>query len=273
MSPPGSGPQALWTELGELACQLAVEAGALVVDLAGPARAGATTKSSPTDMVTLADRASEEQITNAIVAARPHDAIAGEEGADRDGTTGVVWHIDPIDGTTNYLYAIPAFSVSIGVAQDGVMVAGAVYNPVRSELYRAVRHGGAWCNDEPLRCSSKADLPTALAATGFSYDPARRRHQAEVLVEVLPRLRDIRRFGSAALDLCAMASGQVDLYWEQGLNPWDLAAGALVASESGAIVGNLRGGPPDPSFVLAAPSSLFDQARSLLIQVGADREL
>lgn len=275
---PAPEPGAGLTELGALAARLARAAGELALAEAGAIRVGgghgsrgdADTKSSPTDLVTAADRAAEALIIEGILAARPGDGIAGEEGGDRAGSSGVVWHIDPIDGTTNYVYGIPAFAVSIGVEADGELVAGAVFHPSRGCLYHAVRGGGAWRDAERLRCSPLTDPATALAATGFAYQPDRRRHQARVLTEVLPRIRDIRRFGSAALDLCAVASGEVDAYWEQGLNHWDLAGGTVVAQEAGALVGNLRGGPPDAGCLLAAPPALFEPLRSLLLAAGAD---
>jgi myo-inositol-1(or 4)-monophosphatase len=267
---PGIPSEPLWAELGLLATQLARDAGALILDLATAARLDTATKSSPTDLVTAADRASEAMITGVLATSRPGDGVAGEEGTNRAGTSGVVWHIDPIDGTTNYVYAIPAFSVSIGVECDGLLVAGAVFNPMRNELFRAVSGAGAWRNDQPIRCSPRPDLATALAATGFGYQPDRRRHQAQVLAEVLPLVRDIRRFGSAALDLCATACGEVDVYWERGLNQWDLAAGTVIAREAGAVVENLRGGPPDAGCLVAAPPELFAPLRRLLIDAGAD---
>ncbi|MEZ5406694.1 MAG: inositol monophosphatase family protein [Acidimicrobiales bacterium] len=273
---PGAG----LAELGALAAALARAAGELALAEASAIRRGgaagargdADTKSSPTDLVTAADRAAEALIIDGILAARPGDGIAGEEGGSRTGTSGVVWHIDPIDGTTNYVYGIPAFAVSIGVEADGELVAGAVFHPSRDCLYHAVRGGGAWRDDEPLRCSPLTDLATALVATGFAYRPERRRQQAVALVEVLPRIRDIRRFGSAALDLCAVASGEVDAYWEQGLNHWDLAGGTVIAREAGALVGNLRDGPPDAGCLLAAPPALFRPLRSLLRDTRADAD-
>lgn len=275
---PEPGPGLL--ELGALADRLARAAGELALAQAAAIRGGgddgsrgrAATKSSPTDLVTAADRAAEALIIEGVLAARPHDGIAGEEGGNRVGTSGVVWHIDPIDGTTNYVYGIPAFAVSIGVEADGELVAGAVFHPSRGCLYHAVRGGGAWRDGERLHTSPLADLATALVATGFAYRPERRRHQAGVLAEVLPRIRDIRRFGSAALDLCAMASGEVDAYWEQGLNHWDLAGGTVIAREAGALVGNLRGGPPDAGCLLAAPAALFEPLRALLQAAGADAD-
>ena len=267
-------------ELGALADRLARAAGELALAQAAAIRSGggdgsrgdAATKSSPTDLVTAADRAAEALIIEGILTARPHDGIAGEEGGSRAGTSGVVWHIDPIDGTTNYVYGIPAFAVSIGVEADGELVAGAVFHPSRGCMYHAVRGGGAWRDGERLHASPLTDLATALVATGFAYRPERRRHQAGVLAEVLPRIRDIRRFGSAALDLCAVASGEVDAYWEQGLNHWDLAGGTVIAREAGALVGNLRGGPPDTGCLLAAPAALFEPLRTLLQTAGADAD-
>ncbi|MDH4076164.1 MAG: inositol monophosphatase [Acidimicrobiia bacterium] len=277
---PAPQPGAGLAELGALAAGLARAAGHLALAEAAAVRQGrgsgsrgdAETKSSPTDLVTAADRAAETLIIDGILTARPADGIAGEEGGSRAGTSGVVWHIDPIDGTTNYVYGIPAFAVSIGVEADGDLVAGAVFHPSRGCLYHALRGGGAWRDAEPLRCSPLADLATALVATGFAYRPERRRHQASVLIKVLPRIRDIRRFGSAALDLCAVASGEVDAYWEQGLNHWDLAGGTVVAREAGALVGNLRDGPPDAGCLLAAPPALFPPLRNLLLGARADAD-
>jgi len=257
-------------ELLELATALAVEAGSSLSELAATARRSPATKSSSSDLVTEADTSAEALITHGILAARPEDGIVGEEGASRQGTTPVVWHIDPIDGTTNYVYAIPAFSVSIAAEVDGRVVAGVVLNPSNGELYTATLGAGSTCNDERLRCRPATDLATALVATGFGYRPEVRRRQAELLVDLLPEIRDIRRFGSAALDLCAVAAGRVDAYYERGLNRWDLAAGSLVATEAGATVANLRGGPPDASFAVAASPELFTALRGRLLDLRAD---
>ncbi|MEM7339116.1 MAG: inositol monophosphatase family protein [Actinomycetota bacterium] len=252
-----------------LAIELAREAGALVTTLAAEARANPETKSSGSDLVTLADKQAEALIVDGLLTARPDDGIEGEEGASHAGSSGVVWHIDPIDGTTNYVYAIPAFSVSIAAAVDDQVVAGVVFDPVGDRLYRATIGGGAFCNDQPIACTALDATATALVATGFSYNAARRRHQAGVVGSIISEIRDIRRFGSAALDLCAVATGQVDAYYELGLNRWDLAAGALIAAEAGALVANLDGGPPDSSFVLAANPTLFDQLAPMLRAAGA----
>jgi myo-inositol-1(or 4)-monophosphatase len=260
----------LWTELAELAASLAREAGEVIVDMRDDAMATASTKSSATDLVTDADREAEALIVAGILRARPDDGIRGEEGTRSAGSSPVVWHIDPIDGTTNYVYGIPAYSVSIAAEVDGVVVAGAVFAPFTGSLYQAVLGGGAYRNNVALTGSSANNLAVSLVATGFGYEATRRRRQAEVLLDLLPRIRDIRRFGSAALDLCAVASGQVDAYFERGLNLWDHAAGSLVASEAGAVVENLRGGRPDSTFVLAAGPRIFSSLRDLLADLGAD---
>lgn len=227
------------------------------------------TKSSLTDVVTEMDRAVERSIVDAILAARPHDAIEGEENAARPGTSGVRWHVDPIDGTVNYVHGIPGFCVSIAAEQHGRLVAGVVVSPLHREVFTALLGDGARCNDAPIHCSTQTRLSLALVGTGFSYQAERRRRQAEVLSRVLPELADIRRAGSAALDLCWVACGRYDGYYEPGLGTWDYAAGALIAAESGATVGDLAGGPPSSAFVVAAPSALFGPLRDLLVSSGA----
>ena len=243
------------------------------VDAVVPRLAAATdraasvdTKSSSTDMVTDHDRWTEQALVDTIAARRPDDGFLGEEGADRTGTSGVVWVIDPIDGTTNFLYDLPGFAVSVAARVGDDVVAGVVADPVRGERYRAVLGAGATRDGAPIRCSEATELATSLVATGFSYDPDRRRSQAEVLVEVIPRVRDIRRFGGAALDLCAVACGRVDAYYERGLAPWDTAAGGLIAAEAGAVVDDHQ--PTGGAFVAAAPG-IAEALRPLLERAGA----
>lgn len=213
---------------------------------------GVETKSSKTDLVTEHDRWSERTIIESITAARPDDGFVGEEGARVEGTSGVVWLIDPIDGTTNFVYDLPGCSVSIACEIDGAMSAGIVHDLVRDERFRATLGGGATRDGSPIAVSGKDELATALVATGFSYDAERRRAQAVALVTLLPLVRDIRRLGGAAVDLCALACGRVDAYYERGLSPWDSAAGALIASEAGAMIddrspsgGGLVGATPE----------------------------
>jgi myo-inositol-1(or 4)-monophosphatase len=256
-------------ELLAVATNLAADAAALLLDGLTRRRVEVSTKSTPTDMVTEMDRASEALIVAGIRSARPDDAIVGEEGADHVGTSGVRWLVDPIDGTTNYLYGFPGFAVSIAAELDGDVVAGVVHDPLHRDVFQAARGKGATRNGDPIEVSTNDDLRTALVGTGFSYEPERRRRQAEVLIEVLPRVRDIRRMGAASVDLCSVACGRLDAYYERGLGPWDLAAGGLIAQEAGAVVGNLTGGPPSGEFTLAAASGLFDPLRALLNTTGA----
>lgn len=234
------------------------------------ARASIHTKTSATDVVTAMDRSIEALLVGSILAARPDDGIEGEEGSSRPGTSGVRWHIDPIDGTVNYVHGIPGFCVSIAAEQAGQMVAGIVVSPMHGEVFTATYGGGAFCNDSPIRCSVQGDLALALVGTGFSYEAERRRRQAEILTLILPEVADIRRVGSAALDLCWVACGRYDAYYERGLNSWDYAAGALIAAESGALLGDLHGGPPSTRFLLASAPPLFDPMRTLLVAAGAN---
>ena len=194
------------------------------------------TKSSVSDLVTELDLWVERQLTNHIGRHRPDDGILGEEGADTPSGSGVTWIIDPIDGTTNFVYDLPGFTVSVAAAIDNAVVAGLVHDPVRDERFEAALGGGATLNGKAICVSGTDNLATALVATGFSYDAERRRKQAEVLTAVLPRVRDIRRSGGAAYDLCQLACGRVDAYYERGLNPWDHAAGGFIAREAGAVV-------------------------------------
>ncbi len=220
------------------------------------------TKSSGTDMVTDLDRAAEALIIGHLLDARPDDGVLGEEGGERTGTSGVRWIIDPLDGTTNYIYDYPAYGVSIAAEADGEVVAGVVVDITRAQRYTATAGGGAECDGRPIHVSAVSDLATALVATGFSYDRVTRGRQAEVLATVLPGVRDIRRSGSAALDLCTLACGRVDAFWERALAPWDRAAGGLVAAEAGARVGALL--DREPITLVAAPPQLYDAFATLL---------
>jgi myo-inositol-1(or 4)-monophosphatase len=225
------------------------------------------TKSSGTDLVTDLDRAAEARIIDRLLDARPDDGVLGEEGGERTGSSGVRWVIDPLDGTTNFVYGYPVYGVSIAAEADGETVAGVVVDVTRAEGYTAVQGGGAHRDGRPIQVSDADDLATALLLTGFSYDRVTRGRQAEVLATVLPAVRDIRRSGSAALDLCTLASGRVDAFWERGLAPWDRAAGSLVAAEAGARVGPLD--DQEPLTLVAAPPSLYDAVSDLLRSAGA----
>jgi myo-inositol-1(or 4)-monophosphatase len=256
-------------ELLAIARDLSRQAAALLVDGLTRHREEISTKSTRTDMVTEMDRASERLIVDGILERRPHDGIVGEEGADVAGTSGVRWLVDPIDGTTNYLYAHPGFAVSIAAQLDGETIAGVVNDPMHSDEYAAAKGLGATRNGRPAIAPDHKELATALVATGFAYDAVTRARQAVVLEYVLPRVRDIRRVGAAAVDLCSVAIGRVNAYYEHGLSPWDLAAGALIAAEAGATVESLNGPIGGGGLVVAAPRSLFGIFRNLLIAAGA----
>lgn len=254
----------------DIARGLAIEAGELIESMRSSIDLAGDTKSSSVDVVTAADQAAEHLIVKQLLRLRPDDGVLGEEGAGVDGTSGVRWIIDPIDGTTNYVYGVPSYSVSIAAEIDGVLAVGVVYEPVFDRCYSARIGDGAYKNGEPIWANTDPSLETALVATGFGYLADRRRRQAEVLVDLLPRVRDIRRFGSAALDLCYVAEGVVDAYYERGLHPWDLSAGAVIASEAGATVGDLRGNAAGEHFTLAAHPDLFESLRTILAGLDAD---
>jgi myo-inositol-1(or 4)-monophosphatase len=255
--------------LVELAAETADRAVRLL--LAGVERARATveTKATVTDMVSELDRASEQLIVTALLAERPDDGVMGEEGSARPGTSGLRWVIDPLDGTTNYLYGHPGWNVSIAAEDATGVVVGVVADAVHGELFTATRGGGARRNGVPIRCSPAADLATALVGTGFGYDPERRRAQGAVVANLLPEVRDIRRMGAAAVDLCSVACGRLDAYFERGLSWWDLAAGGLIAAEAGAVVTSLDDGAMTAGSVVAAPPGLATPLRDLLRSLGA----
>lgn len=264
---------ALDRSLLDLAARLAVDAGRMVRSARAARDAVATTsKSAATDMVTEFDRASERLIVDGILAARPSDSVLGEEGTGVEGTSGVEWVIDPIDGTTNFVYGLPGYAVSIAARVGGDARAGAVYLPSTDELFTAVQGAGARCDGRPISCSTTSDLPMALVATGFGYVVARRSAQARRAALLLPRVRDIRRLGAAAADLCHVAAGRLDAYYEQWLGPWDHAAGALIAREAGCRTAGAAGGiigtgsPGDGQWVVAATPPIFDALVALLAE-------
>ncbi|GAA1549691.1 inositol monophosphatase family protein [Kribbella hippodromi] len=223
---------------------------------------GVETKSSASDPVSAADRASEKLITDGITTARPGDGLLGEEGASRPSTTGLTWVIDPLDGTVNYLYGRLDWCVSIAVEDDHGALIGVVHQPRTRTTWHATRDAGAYREDRQLRTGVRdVTLERALVCTGFSYLPDRRAEQAERLLGVLPAVRDIRRGGSAALDLCSVADGTADAYYELLIQPWDIAAGALIAREAGATV--VRD-PAFPQGILAAAPTVAEPLRELL---------
>jgi len=266
---PVSDTAAVVTELRGLAGDLALRAGALISEARRSGAGLVDTKSTATDMVTEYDRASELLIVDALRAARPDDAIVGEEGTADEGTSGVSWLIDPIDGTTNFLYGLPGYAVSIAAADHDGALAGAVYVPATNELFTAGRGQGATLNGEPIRCSTTTDIATALVATGFSYHPELRQKHMRRLQHIIGDIRDIRRFGAAAPDLCYVAAGRVDAYFEEHLGPWDLAAGELIAREAGCVTGDFAGEAVRPAQVLVANPSIFEPLRALINRADA----
>jgi myo-inositol-1(or 4)-monophosphatase len=257
----------LLVDLASAAVAAARRAAQILASSAGVPVSGVETKISPTDMVSDVDRAAEQAVGEVLGQLRPDDGMVGEEGSDRPGTSGVRWVVDPLDGTTNFLFGIPQFAVSIAAEIDGRPVVGVVSDPSRGEIWAAMKGHGAHLNGRRLRIpTDRSTLATALVATGFGYRAERRIWQAEVVARVLPAVRDIRRFGSAALDLCWTGGARVDAYYEWGLNPWDFSAGSLVAAEAGAVV-EVMG----ERTIVAAPPHLFGPLCELLEESGAFR--
>ena len=248
----------------ELAEQIAREAGAQLRE-AFETDLRIETKSSPTDLVSEADVAAETLIRERLLAARPADGMLGEEGSDSAGTSGLRWIVDPLDGTTNFLFGIPQWGVSIAVEDEDGMLAGVVYDPMRDELWAAVRGAEPTLDGEPFDGREHAqDLATALVATGFGYEADVRAAQAAITGRLLPRVRDIRRMGSAAIDLAWTAAGRYDAYFERGIKTWDFAAGALICEAAGLEVRHLNPVPPMEAGILVAPRRLADELASLV---------
>ena len=268
-------------------------AGALLLERFGAPAHGLARKSSATDMVSDADRAAEAAIVELIRRERPDDGLLGEEGAAAGGSSGRRWVVDPLDGTTNYLYGFPVWAVSVAVEDSAGGVAGAVLDPARAELFSATRGEGAFVQTaaitggsegggsnsvrytnafrptpsrEPLRVREGADLSRSLVATGFGYEEERRREQATALATILPAVRDIRRAGAAAIDLAWVAAGRLDAYYERGLKPWDWAAGRMLVTEAGGAVAEL---PGEPLGLAAAAPGLLPELLALLDRAGA----
>lgn len=263
-------------ELQDLARDIAAQAGELVRRRRAEGVEVAATKSSPEDIVTAADRESEELIRSLIADARPNDGFLGEEGGSDIGSSGVTWVVDPIDGTVNYLYGIADYAISIGVVEGSrdplswTALAGAVHAPAKGEMYTATAGHGSFLGNRRLSVNAAVDPRVALVGTGFGYDPERRRRQLAAVAGLIGEVRDIRRIGSAALDLCRVADGQLDAFYEVGLNPWDMAAGALIAGEAGARVGGLAGARADGHMTIVAEPTLFAFLEARLEGLGAE---
>lgn len=253
-----------FVDLMNVAARVARQAGDMVFCGRRSGTGKVQTKSSATDMVTQWDTTSEHFIVSQLGILRPNDSIIGEEGGQVNGTTPYTWLIDPIDGTTNFMYNISGYAISIAACIGSDPVAAAVFLPATRELFVAAKGCGAWLGSTPLHVSPCESLETALIATGFSYNSSRRDTQGQRVARLLPRVRDIRRLGAAAADLCFVAAGRLDAYFEEGLQAWDLAAGQLIASEAGATVSNFAGESVTPSQVLVASPLIHNNLRQLL---------
>jgi myo-inositol-1(or 4)-monophosphatase len=240
----------LKAQILELAIGIAKEAGVLLS--ARPEVFDLETKSSAIDFATQMDKASEELIVSRILAARPDDGIIAEEGSEVISKSGYTWVIDPLDGTVNYFYGVAGWNVSIGIKNSEGVQVGVVYAPSIGALWSATKGGGAFLNGKRISCNDPVELNRALIGTGFSYDVNVRADQAELVSKLLPEIRDLRRIGAGAADLCLVATGRLDAFYELGLNEWDLAAGGLVATEAGALVTGRKGAPAGKEMVIAA---------------------
>jgi myo-inositol-1(or 4)-monophosphatase len=221
-------------ELLNLAESIALKAGSLLVNR--PSKFDLDEKSGVFDFATQMDHESEKLIVGEILAARPNDGLIGEEGANRESKSGVTWVIDPIDGTVNYLYDIPGWCISIAAKDRDGGLAGVVYSPATQSLWKAHRGGGAFLNGNPIKCNDPVALNRALVGSGFAYDLEKRKIQAALIARLLPEIRDLRRLGACAVDMCHVASGSLDAYFEAGVNEWDYAAAGLIATEAGAMI-------------------------------------
>ncbi len=227
-----------------------------------PATFELESKSTAIDIATQMDKGSEELIVSAILKARPDDGIIAEEGSAKESKSGITWVIDPLDGTVNYLYGLPGWNVSIAAKNDHETLAGVVLAPTINSVWHASKGGGAFFNGHPIRCNDPIELDRALIATGFAYDVADRISQVEHMALLVPKIRDMRRNGAAAVDLCHVAMGALDGFFEAGLKEWDLAAGALIAHEAGALVTTQEG--IHPAISLAAGPHLHKALRATL---------
>ena len=242
----------LGSQLRLIAESLAREAGDMALSGRKSGPLTATTKSSPIDMVTKFDKASETLITEGLAKVRPDDSIIGEEGAAKQGTSGITWHIDPIDGTTNFYFDLPMWAVSIGAVDEHGPLAGAVYVPALGEMFSGARTEGATLNGMPISVRDNNDIADALVCTGYSYLISEREIHAKRVADIVMKVRDIRRLGAAAVDLCFVACGRLDAYFEEHLNSWDLIAGQVIATEAGAVFSDYVGNAVTPAQVLAA---------------------
>ena len=244
-------------ELVSLAEEVARAAGALLMQR--PDSFTFTEKSSAVDFATQMDQQAESLIVKSLLAARPDDGVIAEEGAAQPSKSGITWVIDPLDGTVNYLYGLPGWNISIAAKNQEGVITGVVFAPTINSLWKATKGGGAYLNNKAIKCNDPVNLNLALIATGFSYDLELRKEQGARIQKLIPQIRDLRRNGAAAVDLCYVAMGAVDAYFESSLKEWDFAAGGLIATEAGALISGRTGGAPDGDMVVCAGPSLHAQ--------------
>lgn len=262
-------------QLLDLARTIALEAGSLAARRRAEGVEVAASKSTTVDIVTEADREAESLIRGMLADARPDDGFYGEESGAGAGSSGLTWLVDPIDGTVNFLYGIPHYAVSIAVVEgdpDPLTwrgIAGCVVNPATGEVFTGLSGEGAWLGSTPIHVAEPEDMSMALVNTGFAYDATRRGIQGRIVAELLPRVRDIRRLGTASLDLCFVASGRTNAYFESTLSPWDHAAGAIIAREAGAVVKGRGDAAPSRDLIFAAPPRLAAELEPVLLELGA----
>jgi myo-inositol-1(or 4)-monophosphatase len=263
------------TQLLETALAIAREAAALAAERRRGIVEVADLKTSSVDVVTAVDREIETLIRERLADRQPGDGFLGEEGGRTDRTTSLTWVVDPIDGTVNYLYGIPQYAISIAVVEgdptpgNWTELAGVVINAASGREFTATRGGGAFSDGVPLAVNRPESLGQSLLSTGFSYSQTIRTQQAQVMARVMPHIRDIRRMGAASLDLTALAAGQLDIYFERMLQPWDHAAGVLIAREAGAEIRGWNGAAPDIDWLLAAHPEVLDKIEAILVESGA----
>lgn len=266
-------------ELRDLALSVAQEAGEMILEKRLGQVEVAGTKSTVNDVVTQVDRDAEELIKNLLLSARPNDGFFGEEGGSGQSTSGVTWVVDPIDGTVNFLYGIPHFAVSIAAIEGPPdpyqwrVVTGVVLNPVMGELYSAAEGNGAFLNEREIHVAPAVPMGNALLLTGFAYAERYRQAQGELIQEILPRVRDIRRLGTASLDLAYVAAGRANVYFERTLSPWDHAAGELIVREAGGVVTGFGDTAPGREAIFAGERDMVAQMKELVSEFGGDQPL
>ena len=248
-----------------LATTAAMRTGDLLLERFRRPAVGVESKSSPTDLASDADRDAEDLLLDVISTERPGDGVIGEEGARKDSSSGLSWVIDPLDGTINFLFGIPVWCVSIAIRDETDTIVGVVHDPNRNETFTAIRGGGTRRNGTEIAVSQRGDLAAALIGTGFSYDAQARSEQALLLTKVLPRVRDVRRAGSAALDLASVSCGRLDGFYEAPMEQWDKAAGVLLITEAGGVVSELPAPFGLSPGVIAGGPVVHDYLKTLLL--------